>query len=83
MKIVIVGGGVAAFEAALSAGKAGVPCEITLISREKVNVFPVTDGTGHLLGIIELQKIRKVLFRQELFHSEDLCVHWRNPDRPS
>ena len=36
MKIVIVGGGVAAFEAALSAGKAGVPCEITLISREKV-----------------------------------------------
>ena len=39
-----------------------------LISREKVSVFPVTDGTGHLLGIIELQKIRKVLFRQELYN---------------
>lgn len=36
MKIVIVGGGVAAFEAALSAVKAGVSGEITLISREKV-----------------------------------------------
>lgn len=41
---------------------------VLLISREKVNVFPVTDGTGHLLGIIELQKIRKVLFRQELYN---------------
>lgn len=41
---------------------------VLLISREKVKVFPVTDGTGHLLGIIELQKIRKVLFRQELYN---------------
>lgn len=41
---------------------------VLLISREKVNVFPVTDGTGHLLGIIELQKIKKVLFRQELYN---------------
>lgn len=41
---------------------------VLLISREKVNVYPVTDGTGHLLGIIELQKIRKVLFRQELYN---------------
>mgnify|MGYP001121726021 FL=1 len=41
---------------------------VLLISREKVNVFPVTDGTGYLLGIIELQKIRKVLFRQELYN---------------
>lgn len=41
---------------------------VLLVSREKVNVFPVTDGTGHLLGIIELQKIRKVLFRQELYN---------------
>ena len=41
---------------------------VLLISREKVNVFPVTDGTGHLLVIIELQKIRKVLFRQELYN---------------
>ena len=41
---------------------------VLLISREKVNVFPVTDGTGHLLGIIELQKIRKVLFRQDLYN---------------
>lgn len=36
MKIVIVGGGVAAFEAALSVTKAGESCEVTLISREKV-----------------------------------------------
>mgnify|MGYP000114795639 CR=1 FL=1 len=42
---------------------------VMLISREKVNVFPVTDGTGHLLGIVVLHNIRKVLFRQELYNT--------------
>ncbi len=40
---------------------------VLLFSREKANVFPVTDGAGHLLGIVELQNIRKVVFRQELY----------------
>ena len=50
MKIVIVGGGVAAFEAALSAGKAGVPCEITLISREKVFLCRSLVHPNHMDG---------------------------------
>ena len=41
---------------------------VLLIAREKVNVFPVTDGSNHLLGVIDLSKIRKVLFRQELYN---------------
>ena len=40
---------------------------VFIIAREKVNVFPVTDGSNHLLGVIDLSKIRKVLFRQELY----------------
>lgn len=40
---------------------------VLLIAREKVNVFPVTDGSNLLLGVIDLSKIRKVLFRQELY----------------
>lgn len=42
---------------------------VQIISREKVDVFPVTDGSGRLLGIVELQKIRKILFRQELYNT--------------
>lgn len=41
---------------------------VLLIAREKANVFPVTDGSNHLLGVIDLSKIRKVLFRQELYN---------------
>lgn len=40
---------------------------VLMIAREKVNVFPVTDDSDHLLGVIELSKIRKILFRQELY----------------
>jgi chloride channel protein, CIC family len=41
---------------------------VLLVARERVNVFPVTDAGNRLLGVIDLQKIRKVLFRQELYN---------------
>lgn len=40
---------------------------VMVLSSEKGNVFPVTDGSRHLLGVIDISKIRNVLFRQELY----------------
>lgn len=42
---------------------------VLLISKETSDVFPVVDEGNHLLGIINLQHVRKVLFRQELYQS--------------
>ena len=42
---------------------------VLLISKEHADVFPVVDGSGYLRSIIYLQNIRKVIFRQELYHS--------------
>ena len=39
-----------------------------VISRSNRNLFPVVDGSDRLLGIVYLDKIRKVIFRQELYH---------------
>lgn len=38
------------------------------ISNSRRNVFPVTDGSGVLLGIVLLDDIRNIMFRQELYH---------------
>jgi len=38
------------------------------ISRSKGSVLPVTDAAGNLLGEIDIQKIRHVVFRTELYH---------------
>jgi len=42
---------------------------VLLISKEHAGVFPVVDKGGYLKGIIYLQNIRKVIFRQELYHT--------------
>lgn len=42
---------------------------VLLISKENVGVFPVVDRGGYLRGMIYLQNIRKIIFRQELYHS--------------
>src|SRR5574344_898421 len=42
---------------------------VILFSKEKAEVFAVVDGLGYLKGIISLANIRKVIFRQELYHS--------------
>ena len=41
---------------------------VLLIAKEKGDAFPVVDGMGMLRGMIYLKDIRKVVFRQELYH---------------
>ena len=38
------------------------------ISATKRNVFPVTDAKDKLIGIVLLDDIRNIMFRQELYH---------------
>ena len=38
------------------------------ISRSKGSVIPVLDAAGNLLGEIDIQKIRHIVFRTELYH---------------
>ena len=38
------------------------------ISRSKGSVIPILDAAGNLLGEIDIQKIRHVVFRTELYH---------------
>ncbi len=38
------------------------------IARSKRNLFPVLDGEGRLEGVVSLESIRNIMFRQELYH---------------
>ena len=41
---------------------------VKVISKAKRNMFPVVDGRGVLIGIVVLDDIRNIMFRQELYH---------------
>lgn len=41
---------------------------VKYLSRSKHNVLPVLDDAGHLLGEIDLMKLRHIVFRTELYH---------------
>ena len=41
---------------------------VKAISTSHRNIFPVTDGEGKLLGLVLLDDIRNIMFRQELYH---------------
>ncbi len=41
---------------------------VRVISTSHRNVFPVTDKDGTLLGVVLLDDIRNIMFRQELYH---------------
>ena len=41
---------------------------VQMISKTNRNLFPVVDGKGVLLGIVRLDDIRNIMFRQELYH---------------
>ena len=41
---------------------------VKVISKAKRNMFPVVDAQGLLLGIVILDDIRHIMFRQELYH---------------
>lgn len=41
---------------------------VKVISKAKRNMFPVVDARGVLLGVVVLDDIRNIMFRQELYH---------------
>ena len=41
---------------------------ISIIAASHRNIFPVTDADRKLLGLVYMDDIRKVMFRQELYH---------------
>ncbi|MCQ2243726.1 MAG: chloride channel protein [Bacteroidaceae bacterium] len=41
---------------------------VKYLSRSKRNVLPVLDDAGHLLGEIDMMKLRHIVFRTELYH---------------
>ncbi|MCD8310477.1 MAG: chloride channel protein, partial [Prevotellaceae bacterium] len=41
---------------------------VKAITAARRNVFPVTDAENKLLGIVQLDDIRNIIFRQELYH---------------
>ena len=41
---------------------------VKAISASPRNIFPVTDNEGKLIGIVLLDDIRNIMFRQELYH---------------
>ena len=41
---------------------------VKVISKAKRNMFPVVDARGILLGVVMMDDIRNIMFRQELYH---------------
>ena len=41
---------------------------VMIFAKDKEDIFPVVDGGNNLHGLISLKDIRKVIFRQELYH---------------
>lgn len=46
---------------------------VKVISKSHRNVFPVTDSDGVFLGVVLLDDIRNIMFRQELYHKFKVC----------
>jgi CIC family chloride channel protein len=41
---------------------------VNVIARSKRNLFPVVDDNGFLVGVVNMESIRNIMFRQELYH---------------
>jgi CIC family chloride channel protein len=41
---------------------------VTAVAKSHRNIFPVIEKTGELIGIVSLDDIRHIMFRQELYH---------------
>lgn len=52
---------------------------VSVISRSKRNLFPVLDKAGHLTGVVTLDSIRNIMFRQELYHRFHVERFMENP----
>jgi CIC family chloride channel protein len=56
----------------------------SIVAKTKRNIFPVVDAGNHLVGILYLDDIRHVMFRQELYHRFSVSTLMRQvPDRLS
>ena len=52
--------------------------------RSTRNIFPVVDAGNRLVGILYLDDVRHIMFRQELYHRYSVAVLMRNvPERLS
>lgn len=52
---------------------------VKVISKSSRNLFPVTERTGELIGIVSLDSIRNIMFRQELYHRFTVESFMTNP----
>ena len=41
---------------------------VAVVAKTKRNIFPVLNSANHLVGIVYLDDIRHIMFRQELYH---------------
>jgi CIC family chloride channel protein len=41
---------------------------VNVIARSKRNLFPVVDDNDSLVGVVNMESIRNIMFRQELYH---------------
>ena len=41
---------------------------VNIIARSKRNLFPVLDDDGSLVGVVNMESIRNIMFRPELYH---------------
>lgn len=56
----------------------------SVVAKTKRNIFPVVDAANRLVGIIYLDDIRHIMFRQELYHRYSVATLMREvPDRLS
>lgn len=56
----------------------------SVVAKTKRNIFPVVDSANHLVGILYLDDIRHVMFRQELYHRYIAATFMREvPERLS
>jgi CIC family chloride channel protein len=58
-------------------GNATLSDLVKIISHSNRNVFPVMDNDGHLLGIIQLDNIREIMFQHEHYNTikvEDIMI---------
>ena len=54
---------------------------ITIISTARRNIFPVIDDFGHLLGVVQLDDLRKDMFQHEKYGNSVMNYMIQPPDR--
>ncbi len=56
----------------------------SVVAKTRRNIFPVVDSANRLVGILYLDDIRHIMFRQELYHRYNVAVLMRSvPERLS